>query len=501
MLVRSKSQEEELHELGQDTKASKKWWATLGIGIGVFIFALDVYIVNLALPSMLESLHTSFATIQWVVLSYLLAIAIFVMSAAKLGDMWSKKRLYIIGLVVFTLSSLFCGLAPNVGVLIAFRALQGLGAAFISGLGTAMIVEVFPPEERGLGLGIRAGIFGLGIMLGPTAGGLLIGLGGWPLIFLVNVPIGIVGILLVARLVPPSKVGVVKQRFDAIGTLILTLTLTCFTFGITLLQREGFNSHTAITFLVLSVISLACFLIVEAHILEPMLDLRIFRSLEISLGLALRFIGNFVMAGAIFILPFFLELVQHYSTEKTSLLLAIPPILIVFTAPIAGILSDRFGPRIISLIGLILMAGGCLLISSFDTELTVPDYIVGIIPYGLGVGMFQSPNNSAIMGAAPKGQLGITSGLLSLSRILGQTAGVPLVGALFSLVAIASNQLTPNIDVTHAPVEALVFGTQATFRVIAALLMASTVMAIGLWWLEQKKVNFFGELKIRLGKF
>ncbi|WP_242046618.1 MFS transporter [Cylindrospermum sp. FACHB-282] len=491
----TKTQEEQVNKLKPETKSVEKWGATLGISIGVFIFALDVYIVNLGLPMMVESLHTSFATIQWVVLSYLLAIAIFVLSAAKLGDMWSKKRLYIIGMIIFTISSLLCGLAPNVSFLIAFRALQGLGAAFMSGLGTAMIVEVFPPEERGLGLGIRAGVFGLGITLGPTVGGLLIHLGGWPLIFLVNVPIGIVGSLIVARLVPSSVVSGSKQGFDLIGTLILTLTLTCFTLGITLLQ-SGSSSNTALTLLVVSVISLACFLVVESRLLEPMLDLEIFRSLEFSLGLALRFLGNFVMAGVIFMLPFFLELVKHYPTEQAGLLLAVPPILIVLTAPIAGIFSDRFGASIISLTGLVLMAVGCLLLSTFDTELTILNYILSIIPYGVGVGMFQSPNNSAIMGAAPKERLGIASGLLSLSRILGQTAGVPLVGALFSFVAIASAKLAPNIDVTKAPIEALVFGTQTTFRIIAALLMVSTILAVFLWFLERKKAK---ESKTLLG--
>ncbi|MBD2293760.1 MFS transporter [Anabaena sphaerica FACHB-251] len=486
MVLISETQAEQSKNTGEATKASGKWWATLGISIGVFIFALDVYIVNLALPIMVESLHTSFATIQWVVLSYLLAIAIFVLSAAKLGDMWSKKRLYITGLIVFTLSSLLCGLAPNVGFLIAFRALQGLGAAFISGLGTAMIVEVFPAEERGLGLGIRAGVFGLGIMLGPTIGGLLITLGDWPLIFLINVPIGIIACLIVAYLVPSSAVDITKQSFDIIGTLILTITLTCFTLGITSLQSEGFGSSTALILLIVSMLSLAGFLVAEAHLLQPMLDLKIFKSLEFSLGLALRFSGNFVMAGVIFILPFFLKLVKQYPTEEAGLLLAVPPIIIVLTAPIAGILSDRYGSRIISLIGLLLMAIGCLVVSTFDTELSVVSYIIGIVPYGLGVGMFQSPNNSAIMGAAPKESLGIASGLLSLSRILGQTAGVPLVGAVFSFITLTSAKLSSTMDVTNAPIEALVFGTQITFRVVSALLLMSIMLAVCLWSLEKK---------------
>lgn len=482
MVVISKIQEEKSSPLRQEPKALVKWWAMLGISMGVFLFALDVYIVNLALPIMVESLHTNFATIQWVVLSYLLAIAAFVLSASKLGDMFNKKRLYMMGLIIFTLSSLLCAIAPTVGFLIAFRFLQGLGASFLSGLGTAMIVEIFPPEQRGLGLGIRAGVFGLGIMLGPTIGGLLVSLGGWPLIFWINVPIGIVGSVMVAHLVPPSTTSGISQRFDTIGTLILTLALTSFTLAMTQVQSEGFGSSQVMALLVLSAISFIVFLVVEMRLSEPMLDVRMFRSLEFSLGLILRFVGNFVMAGAIFILPFFLELVKHYRADRAGLLLAIPPIIIVLTAPVAGLLADRFGTQIVSLSGLVSMALGCFLMSTFDGDLTLPNYIIGVTPYALGVGLFQSPNNSAIMGAAPKDRLGLASGLLSLSRILGQTAGVPLVGALFSFVTIASAQLSPNLDVTQAPVEALVLGMQTAFQVIAGLTLVSTLIAAVFWW-------------------
>ncbi|MTJ11323.1 MFS transporter [Anabaena sp. UHCC 0187] len=484
-----KTQEPQLNYPKQEIKTSEKWWTILGVSIGIFIFSLDVYIVNLALPIMLESLHTTFGNSQWVVLSYLLAISIFVLSAAKLGDMWSKKKLYIIGMIVFTISSLLCGLSPNIGFLIAFRAIQGIGAAFISGIGTAMIVEVFPVEERGLGLGIRAGVFGLGMMLGPTIGGILISIGDWPLIFFINVPIGILGILIMAYFVPPSIISVEKQKFDVIGTIVLTVMLTCFILGITLLEEQNYDLNIILSLLFLSMIALGFFVFVEMRTLNPILNLRMFKSLDLSLGLGLRFIGNLVIAGAIFILPFFFKLVKQYPTDKAGFLLAIPPIIIVLTAPMAGMLSDKFGPRIITLIGLILMAVGCLLISTFNTELTIINYMIAIIPYGLGIGMFQSPNNSAIMGAAPQDSLGVASGLLSLSRILGQTIGVPLVGALFSFVTLNNTQLTTNIDVTNAPIKSLVLGTQITFEFIAILLLVSTVLAICLWWLEEKQVS------------
>ncbi|OCQ91096.1 multidrug MFS transporter [Oscillatoriales cyanobacterium USR001] len=479
------------NESSKEKKSLAKWWTIFGIGIGVFIFALDVYIVNLALPIMVESFHTSFATIQWVVLSYLLAIAIFVLTVSKLGDMWSKKQLYLIGLIVFTISSLFCGIAPNIEFLIAFRGFQGLGAAFLSGLGTAMIVEAFPGEERGLGLGIRAGIYGLGITLGPTVGGWLISLGDWPLIFLINVPIGIVGILIVARFVPDSDICGTKQSFDLFGTVLLTIALTSLILVITLLQNGSFD--TALNLLVVSAITSLVFFWLESQITAPIIPFKIFQSLDFSLGLILRFLANFAIAGVIFILPFFLALVERYPTEKAGILMAIPSIVIVVTAPISGILSDRFGTRIITLIGLVLMAIGCFAIGNFDTELTVIHYVFAVIPYGIGVAMFQSPNNSSIMGAAPKDQLGIASGLLSFSRIVGQTIGVPMVGALFFFVTTANSDIVAKIDIINAPIKALLLGTHTTFSVIGVFLIISTMLATLFWWMDKGN-----KIKIRL---
>ena len=495
MIVRAKIQGAPSSSIEEQPKAAK-WWAMLGISVGVFLFALDVYIVNLALPIMVESLHTDFATIQWVILSYLLAIAVFVLSAAKLGDRFSKKHLYVIGLLVFTLGSLLCALAPTVEWAIACRFLQGLGAAFLSGLGTAMLVEIFPPQQRGLALGIRSGVFGLGITIGPTVGGLLVALGGWPLIFWINVPIGIIGSIAVARLVPPSAPGCVSQRFDILGTLILTVVLTGFSLGTTQIQMQGFDSPVALGLLGFSAIGFIGFLIVQTRTPEPMVDLKLFRSIEFSMGLMLRFVGNFVMAGAIFILPFFLELVQHYSADRTGLWLAIPPAIIVLTAPMAGWLADRIGTRIVTASGLLSIALGCFVMGTFDVEFTLTRYLMGVIPYALGVGLFQSPNNSAIMGATPKDRLGLASGLLSLSRILGQTAGVPLAGALFSFVTLANTQLATHLEVTRAPVEALVLGMQAAFQALAALSMVTTLGAAIVWWLHEPLSKFWNPKKM-----
>ena len=357
-------------------KIAKKWKVIIGIGMGVFMFGLEVNIVNLALPVLVKSLHSDFTTIQWVISSYLLMLTVMVLFAARLGDIWSKKWLYLGGLVLFTIASLLCGLAPTVGFLIAGRAIQGLGAVFMSAIFPAIITEALPTEERGQGLGIVAWIFNLGIALGPTVGGLLMALWNWRLIFLVNVPLGLIASLIVALVVPsndretlqantsnlsvkqgflPTKSEHPLRKLDVVGGLLATLTLTCFAFDMTLFQREGFGSSKEFVILAIAAIALASFLITETRSDNPMVDLRIFRSLEFSLNLLLCLILYIVLGAVIFVLPFFLELVKEYPTQQAGLLMAVIPTLSGPTAFVAGTLSDRFGSRIISLIGLVLI--------------------------------------------------------------------------------------------------------------------------------------------------
>lgn len=458
--------------------SSRKWWVMLGVGLGVLMYTLDTSIVNIVLPTLVKIFHTNFATIQWVVLSYLLVVTALVLGAARLGDMVGKKQLYLGGLILFTVSSLLCGLSPGVGWLIGFRTLQGLGAVMISGLGAAIVTEVFPHSERGRALGIIGAVVSLGIALGPTVGGLLIGISDWRGIFLVNVPIGIFASLVVARNVPPSPINQAKQKFDWLGSLIMSVTLVCFALGMTNGQNHGFGSTETLALLLSATIGLICFLRIEARMKQPMLDLKLFRNIQFSLSLLTAMLVFIVIAGAIFITPFFLELVLHYPTQKVGLLLAVSPVLGGIVAPFSGNLSDRFGPRIISLIGLVLMTIGCLSISTFDAHLTELGYIARIAPFGIGLGMFQSPNNSAILGEVPPERLGIASGLLSLSRTLGQSTGLAVMGTLFAVLTLS---VTSAIDVTTASTEALVFGVHETFRIAALVLLTAAALVAFLW--------------------
>ncbi|MDF5733758.1 MAG: MFS transporter, partial [Rhizonema sp. PD38] len=273
----------DINPLEPPNNTSAKWWAMLGEGLGVLMFTIDTSIVNIALPTLVRVFHTNFATIQWVVLSYLLVVTAVVLGAARLGDMLGKKPLYLGGLILFTISSLLCGLAPGDYWLIGFRALQGLGAVMISALGAAIVTEVFPHSERGRALGIIGAVVSLGVALGPTVGGLLINISGWRTIFLVNVPIGIFASFVVLRSVPPSVRNNNKQRFDWLGALIMTVILVCFAVGMTEGQNHGFTNSRTLGLLAIAAVCLVSFLWIESHITQPMLDLQMFRNMQFSL--------------------------------------------------------------------------------------------------------------------------------------------------------------------------------------------------------------------------
>lgn len=291
---------------------------------------------------------------------------------------------------------------------------------------------------------------------------------GWRSVFLINVPLGIIATVLVAKVVPSSVLSKEKQRFDMVGAILALLTLSSFALGMTQGQREGFNSSHAVSLLALSVIGFVSFLIVETRIKQPLLEIKLFRNLRLSMSLLSNWLVFIVLSGLMLVIPFFLERVKQYPTSKVGLLLAISPIVSGLIAPISGAMSDRFGSRLIGLAGLGLMIGACLAISTFDARITELGYIVPYLIYGTGLGLFRSPNDSTVMGAVSRERLGIASGLLSLSRTCGVTVGIAVIGAIFT-------GLSGSMDVATATSEAIVAGFQGTFRASAIILSVAAL--------------------------
>jgi EmrB/QacA subfamily drug resistance transporter len=462
-----------------------KWGATLAIGLGVFMGALDMSIINISLPTLLEELNTRFATIQWVFIGYNLVLTSAMLGAARMGDMYGKNRLYNWGLFFFTLSSLLCGFSPDVGWLIAFRILQGFGAVMMYALGNAIIVEIFPPQERGRALGIVGSVASIGISLGPAVGGLIIGMVGWRWIFLVKVPLGIIALFAALKFLPMIPPRQANQRFDVIGALVIFITLGCFALGMTFAQDRGLGKRLVLALLLVSAAGAISFLKIEKKVTDPMVDLTLFQNIPFSLNLMMG-LFSFITLGGVFIIPFFLQLVKHYTPQQIGLIMMVTPVSVALFSLVSGLLSDRFGTRGLSMAGLFIMASGCLSISTLNVEVGVVGYLIRMAPLGLGLGIFQSPNNSAIMGEAPPERLGVASGLLSLTRSLGQTTGMPIMGAIFTASLMASANMTIFSSITDAPPHALVSGLTATYRIGGIFILVFTMLSMLALWMNKR---------------
>jgi EmrB/QacA subfamily drug resistance transporter len=434
--------------------------------------------VNLALPTLVRELHTDFPTVQWVILGYLLGLTALMLSVGRLADIRGKKPLYVAGFVIFTIGSVLCGLSPTIYTLILFRIVQSIGAAMILALGSAIVTESFPPEERGRALGISGTAVSIGIVIGPTLGGLLIDAFSWRWIFFVNLPVGIIGTLMAIRYIPAIRPRG-GQRFDILGSLTLVAGLLCLLLALTWGQNIGFSEKRILGLFSGSLIFFLAFLYIETHIEDPIIDLSLFLDEKFSVGLITGFITFFVIAGIILLMPFYLENVLGYDIRQVGLMLAIVPIAMGIIAPIAGSVSDRVGTRPITVVGLFILLVGYVGLSTMSVDTTAWQYILLFFPIGLGMGIFQSPNNSAIMGSAPQERLGVVSGMLAITRTLGQTTGIALLGAFWASRVSSYEGGMLDAEATEASALSQVGGLNDTLQIVVVLIFLAFI--IGLW--------------------
>ena len=456
----------------------RKWHAMVAVGTGVFLATVDGSIINVSLPTLVRSLDTEFAVVQWVVLGYLLTITTSMLSIGRMADIVGKKSIYILGFIVFTVGSALCGLALSVYWLIVFRVVQAVGAAMIMALGAAILTEAFPPEERGKAMGMIGAIVSVGIVVGPALGGVIIGALSWRWIFYVNLPVGVLGTILVARNVPDFK-PTGQQRFDYRGALTLFLSLLLLLLGLTLGQQQGFFEPVVGLMIGLCFLLLIVFIRIEKKVSQPMIDLQMFGNMRFSINLATGFISFVALAGVMILIPFYLENILGFKITYVGLLMGIVPVMLGITAPFAGALSDRVGSRRITVMGLAIMLVGYLAAGTLSGDTSAWGYLSRMFVLGLGIGTFISPNNSAIMGSASRRQLGIVSGFMAITRTLGQTVGVAAMGAIWAgRTAFYAGDITQD-GANLAPPEAQVAALQDTFHVSALLLTAA--LLLGIW--------------------
>lgn len=455
------------------------------VSMGVLLATIDGSIVNVAFPTLVEELDTTFNSIQWVALGYLLAIATFTLGMGRLGDVIGKKWLYTAGFAAFTIASALCASAPDVAWLIGFRVLQAVGAVMVLSLGTAILVESFPPSERGKALGWIMSAVSLGIISGPVIGGVLISAFSWRAIFLVNIPVGIVGTLISWRYVPktPPASG---QRFDFAGAALMSASLLSLSLALTLGQEHGFASLPMLSLFATSAATAIAFVWVELRVESPMLRLQLFRSPMLSVSVVTGFLAFVCLSATFFLLPFFLDGMLGLDLATVGLLLGAAPLVMGILSPMSGSWSDRIGIRPLTVSGLVVMAATYFGFLTLDLDMTIPHFLALAVPLGAGLAIFQSPNNSAIMGSVPREYMGVGSGLLHITRLLGQITGIAVLGSVWAAkVAAASGGSLPDGGASAAIIPAQVEGLRGTF-LIAAVIMSLAVV-IGVWGLREER--------------
>jgi EmrB/QacA subfamily drug resistance transporter len=446
-------------------------WALASLSLSMLMPSLDTSIANAGLPTLAQAFTASFQSVQWIVLAYLLAITTLIVSVGRFGDILGRRRLLLVGIGLFTLASLLCGVAPTLWLLIAARAAQGLGAAIMMALTVALVGETVPKEKTGSAMGLLGTMSAIGTTLGPSFGGLLIAGFGWRTIFLVNVPLGILNFLLAYRYLPADREGAKTDRtsFDPGGTMLLALTLAAYALAMTI--GHGHFGPLNIALLLAAVFGVVLFLGVEAKTPSPLIQLAMFRNPLLRASLAMSTLVSTVMMATLVVGPFYLSQALGLETVLVGGVLSIGPLVAALTGVPAGRLVDRFGAQRITIAGLLGIAIGCSLLSFVPVRFGIAGYITPIVCVTASYALFQTANNTAIMLDINPDQRGVISGLLNLSRNLGLITGASGMGAVFA-IAVAT------IDITTASPEAVAAGMRSTFAVAAMLMVVAMAIAI-----------------------
>ena len=409
----------------------RRWLIFAAICSGIFLDSKEGSIVVVILPALVNELQVDFTLVQWVVLSFTLTKTAIILSVGRLGDMIGKRPVFLGGTLAFLVGSVLSGLAPNIELLLLFRVIQAIGGAFATALSMGLVTEIFPASERGKALGLFSAAVSLGGVAGPFLGGMVLEFLSWRWIFFVGFPFSCVSFFLAWRYMPSTSPGG-RQNFDWTGSVLLAAFLLTFILFLTFGHRFGYRSTAMLGLFAFSMLALALFIHTERRVNDPLLDLSIFRNAQFSLNLSMRFVSFIVIGGVYLLLPFYLTNLLQIEPVVVGLLLTTTWISFGIASPFAGTLSDRFGYRRIAGAGLILMAFGCYSVSTLSLETSILDYILRVSALGLGMGFFQSPNNSAVMGSVPRERLGVVSGINVIGRTLGRTSGIAALGALWA---------------------------------------------------------------------
>ena len=447
-------------------------WALASLSLSMLMPSLATSIANTGLPTLAQAFNASFQAVQWIVLAYLLAITTLIVSVGRLGDIIGRRRLLLVGIGLFTVASLLCGIAPTLWLLIAARAAQGLGAAVMMALTLALVGETVPKAKIGSAMGLLGTMSAIGTTLGPSLGGALIAGLGWQMIFLVNVPLGILNFLLAYRYLPVAhrvKAGH-QAGFDPVGMLLLALMLGAYALAMTI--GRGHFGLLNIALLLAAVFGVGFFVLVEARGAAPLIRLAMFRDPVLSVSLVMSTLVSTVMMTTLVVGPFYLSRGLGLETALVGLALSAGPLVAALTGVPAGRIVDRFGAQRMTLFGLVGMAAGSFVLSTMPASFGIAGYITPIVVITASYALFQAANNTVIMTGIRPDQRGVISGLLGLSRNLGLITGASVMGAVFAVASATT-------DITTAHPEAIATGMRITFAAAAILIVVALAIAVG----------------------
>jgi EmrB/QacA subfamily drug resistance transporter len=408
-----------------------KWWTLVAVCLGTFMLLLDITIVNVALPDIQRALHASFSDLQWVVDAYALTLAAFLLTAGSLADMFGRRLLYLIGLVVFTSASALCGFAVTPLMLQLSRAVQGVGGAIMFAVSLALLADAFRGRDRGAAFGVWGAVTGLAVAIGPLLGGLLTSGLSWRWIFFVNVPIGVGAVILAVMRVAESRAPQ-ASRPDWAGFALFTLALSSLVYGLIEANQRSFTNSLVLGCFAVAALLLAAFIVLELRISRPMFDLGLFRLPTFSGGLVAAFGLSASIFAMLLYLVLYLQDILGYSPLGTGVRLMVISGGILVTATIAGRLSSRVPVRLLIGPGLLLVGVSLLLMRGLDATSSWTHLIPGMIVGGIGVGLVNPPLASTAVGVVRPQRSGMASGINSTFRQVGIATGIALLGALFS---------------------------------------------------------------------
>ncbi len=422
------------HRRSMITDENRRWWTLGAMCFALFMIMLDNTVVNVALPSIQRDLHASLSALEWTINAYTLTFAVLLVTGGRLGDIFGRRKMFLFGVVVFGLASAAIGFAPSDAVLVGFRAVQGVGAAFMMPATLSIITQAFPPHERGTAIGMWAGVSALALAIGPVVGGFLTQSVSWRAIFFINPPIAALAVAVTLFATRESRDETVSRTVDYPGIAALTIGLTALVLALVQGNAWGWGSPRIFALFATAAISLPSFLIIERNVKAPIIDFAFFRS-RTSAGVNLvAFIVSFAMFAQFFFITLYMQNVLHYSPLGTGVRFLPSTLMIVVIAPIAGRLADRVGSRPLMTIGLVLVASAIFIQSHITVHSSYLVLLPGFVLMGIGMALTMSPMSTAAMNAVDRTKAGAASGVLSMRRMVGSTFGVAVMGAIVATV-------------------------------------------------------------------